>query len=206
MTEDKGTMTILQSFRKLTVRSDDTPKPAPPVPAQGTTGFLHLPGEIRNQIYALAIYPSLSKVQITHTTKPAHLGSNVVSPPIFRASRQIRSEAISYLCANKAFQILRIRSANVFFEFIGPAIAEIKEIAVEQNANELLRTQASKDSVAGFFAFVEQASGLEVLEVSGLGRMPDMNEGGVHGEFLRSLEMVGERGVKVAHWFGRARK
>ncbi|KAH9860351.1 hypothetical protein J1614_011682 [Plenodomus biglobosus] len=199
-------MEVVKLLRNLTLKKKAlAPEASPPKKDLGT-GFLDLPGELRNQIYAYAVCPNLAIIQISSCTRPEHLGSGVLSPAIFRASRQVRAEALSYLCATKLFQFHGIQCANVFFTVIGPAISEIKDILVEQPASELLRTTASRASVASFFAFIEQATALEVLEVSGLGRMLSIGNGGVHGEFLRSLARVGERGVKVGHWFGRARR
>ncbi|KAF2854468.1 hypothetical protein T440DRAFT_234319 [Plenodomus tracheiphilus IPT5] len=198
-------MGILKSLRKLTHKKKVVaPEPTTP-PPQTDLGlnFLRLPGEIRNQIYEYAIYPNLTMVQINSTDDAAHLGSNVLSPSIFRASRQVRAEAISNLCANKTFQIFRIKTANVFFDVIGSAISEIKEILLEQNASEIVCTDASKASVAKFFAFMEQASALEFFQVSSLGRIPSLRAGEVHGDFLKRMGEVEARGVRVRQWFGR---
>ncbi|CCT61080.1 hypothetical protein IAQ61_001637 [Plenodomus lingam] len=203
MPEKPNKMDIVKLFRGLTIKHEHKPEAATSKEASNTKiSFLQLPGEIRNQIYSYLVYPNLRLIQINDCTKPEHMGYNVLFPAIFRVSRQTRAEALSYLCATKVFQIWRITSANTFFAVIGPAIGNIRDILVQQSATELTTTEASREEVARFFTFIERASSLKVFEVEGLGRMPGIVTGGIHANFMRSLEMVGERGVRVEHWFG----
>ncbi|KAF2652534.1 hypothetical protein K491DRAFT_780996 [Lophiostoma macrostomum CBS 122681] len=97
------------------------------IPAQDTqqlqprTSFLSLPGELRNYIYQLSVYTNInSAINILQTSQP-DLFRSILSPPVFRTSRQVRHETLSYLCANNRFQLLGLRSASEFLTAIGPA-------------------------------------------------------------------------------------
>ena len=90
-----------------------------------TSRFLSLPGEIRNRIYIYATYVSISTISVHHHPE------TIFSLPIFHICHQIRSEAISHLCAAKAFYFDGLVMANEFLDIIGPdAMPDLRVIAI----------------------------------------------------------------------------
>lgn len=89
--------------------------------------------------------------------------------PLFRTCRQIRSETLSYLCANLPLKILGIETANVFFDMIGIAIREVTTLTVVQPVDEI--SSASWAVMERFFCFMDRAKGLRELWVENLGDM-----------------------------------
>ncbi|KAF1914865.1 hypothetical protein BDU57DRAFT_549927 [Ampelomyces quisqualis] len=100
--------------------------------AQNVTAsrLLQLPGELRNQIYTYVIYPRLDAIIITDMVVQHHYSRKALRLGIFRASHQLRNEALSYLAADKHFKICGIQSAVDFFLALGPAIADLKRVTV----------------------------------------------------------------------------
>lgn len=84
-------------------------------------GFLTLPGELRNRIYEFSIYPNQSKLFCAHHTGPEDIFRSLLRLPIYRVNRQVRNEALSFLCASKTFTCLNISAAATFLQYIGPS-------------------------------------------------------------------------------------
>ncbi|KAF1943382.1 hypothetical protein EJ02DRAFT_453290 [Clathrospora elynae] len=166
--------------------------------------FLALPGEIRNQIYAYAIYPALSSLTIANCSKREHLAASALHQPLFRASRQIRTEALSYLCATHTLQILGIGTANLFFECAGEAIKQVKQIVIVQAASEIVGMPACEESIERLFGYLEEAEALKGVRMveEGVGKIFDFGEGEEHAGVLRRVGGLRERGVHVVVEFG----
>ena len=64
------------------------------------TNFLSLPGEIRNAIYDLALFPHHPRVQI-HASHAKDLLSSVFKSPLHRTCRTVRSELLARFCKTK---------------------------------------------------------------------------------------------------------
>jgi hypothetical protein len=95
--------------------------------------LLQLPAEIRLQIYSYCIYPALRRIKIVQAATPLRFEETALIPSIFRASRQLRAEALSYLCSNKALQIYGLDTANAFFKTIGSdAIGDVRSLSIAQ--------------------------------------------------------------------------
>ncbi|KAF1935177.1 hypothetical protein EJ02DRAFT_460600 [Clathrospora elynae] len=161
--------------------------------------FLALPGEIRNQIYL-----ALSSLTIANCSKHEHLAASALHRPLFRASGQIRTEALAYLCATHKLQILGIGTANLFFECAGEAIKQVKQIVIVQAASEIVGTRASEERVERLFGYLGETGALKGVKVveEGVEMMYDSGEGGEHAGFLRRVEGLRERGVDVVVGFG----
>jgi hypothetical protein len=96
-----------------------TTRPSHPRNAQELS-FTNLPGEIRNTIYSLLLFPyhrSLLAIAYSH---PLDIFSTLLRSPLFRVSRQIRAEALSFLAATKDFRLPGITTATTFFRYLGP--------------------------------------------------------------------------------------
>jgi hypothetical protein len=164
--------------------------------------FLGLPGEIRNQIYAYVIYPELDAITIVNCTKPEHLAASVLHLPLFRASHQIRAEALSYLCATFGIKILGLETANVFFSCAGTAISEIKTLVLVQPVMGISESNESWERVEKFFAFLGQMRELEAFRLDGVGKMHPIGMNADYEEFVRRVIGLGERKVevRVGYW------
>ena len=115
--------------------------------------ILRLPGEIRNAIYTLTIYPSLSYLTFVHSNL-LHL------PSIFRVCAQLRAEALSYLCASKELRILGIDVACKIFKSVGNAVRDAKRIVLSQPLAVL-----GNEEMNAFFDFLDRAEGLRYLRL-----------------------------------------
>jgi hypothetical protein len=62
--------------------------------------FTSLPGEIRNHIYDLALFPHHSRIK-TQASHAKDLLRTILSSPIFRLCRTTRYEAFARLCKQK---------------------------------------------------------------------------------------------------------
>jgi hypothetical protein len=62
--------------------------------------FTSLPGEIRNHIYDLALFPHHSSIK-TQASQPKDLLRTTFNSPIFRLCRTTRYEAFARLCKQK---------------------------------------------------------------------------------------------------------
>ncbi|KAG9196646.1 hypothetical protein G6011_01767 [Alternaria panax] len=175
----------------------------PASPPQKMNGaILELPGEIRNHIYAMAIYPDLSSIVIANCTKPEHLAASVLHLPLFRVCRQIRAECISYVCATFHLRILGLQTAIVFFNCAGTAVSEIKAFALVQPAMSILESTESRDRVNYFFAALDRMDELNEVILEGTGRMPTLEQGEKQMEFVRRLKDFSQGGMNVQVRFG----
>ncbi|KAF2112301.1 hypothetical protein BDV96DRAFT_158278 [Lophiotrema nucula] len=111
-------MSSFTGFKKLLKRQ---PKANPKTAPNTGIGFLNLPGEIRNEIYQYLIFPNLQFIMIIGNTNDRCYGDSILQHPIFRMCRQVREEALSFLCANKEFHIYGVNSASRFLDYIGTA-------------------------------------------------------------------------------------
>jgi hypothetical protein len=161
--------------------------------------FLNLPGEIRNQIYAMTIYPDLTSIVIANCIEPKHLAASVLHLPLFRVSRQIRAECFSYLCATFPLKIFGLSTATLFFSCAGPAVSEIKALVLVQTAVIFLENKKSRDKVEQFFAALKKMYQLKELGFEGTGDVTVLEQG---GNFARRLEDLRRRGVDVQVKFG----
>jgi hypothetical protein len=177
-------------------------------PADNRTNsrFLQLPAEIRLQIYSYIIYPSLKHIKIAHGGQTLGVTEKVLSPAIFRASHQLRAEALSYLVTKKPLEICEIATANAFFEVIGSAaIGDMKSLSIAQvlSSKPLPRKQ-----IKLFAHFLSQAASLKrfTFETGLLGEKEDydVKDKAVFGQdlllFEKILGFVKERGEIEFRW------
>ncbi|OCK80867.1 hypothetical protein K432DRAFT_425420 [Lepidopterella palustris CBS 459.81] len=82
--------------------------------------FMKLPGELRNEIYSLLLFPTMSTIRIYFLGNPKEVFKTILQSSIFRVNQQIRAEALSYFCSMKSFEIMNVPSAMHFLKYIGP--------------------------------------------------------------------------------------
>jgi hypothetical protein len=87
----------------------------------------------------------------------------VLKHGIFRTSRQIRSEALSFLCATKQLQFCGSACAIAFFDCIGDAIEDVKRITVAQRVIQGQPMPA--EQVDRLFYFFDRATSLQYLKL-----------------------------------------
>jgi len=132
------------------------------------------------------VYPDLPLLTIANCAEPEHLAASLLHLPLFRTCAQIRTEALSYLCANIPLRILGLQTANIFFSCAGGAISEVKSLVLVQAGMGI-----SWDRVRKFFKALEIMPRLVELRLEGV------EKGGENAEFIRELETLRERGVNV---------
>jgi len=102
--------------------------------------FLNLPGELRNYIYSFIIYPHQERIAFASATDPKDLVSTLLRSPIYRTNRQIRAEALSYLCKSKTFTAINFRTAGILLEWTGPygraGLADMKLLLTYWDSSE----------------------------------------------------------------------
>jgi hypothetical protein len=125
--------------------------------------FLRLPGEIRNQIYDQILFPRTKVIPISHGRKAHHFGKTVLNHGIFRTSHQIRSEALSFLCATKQLQFCGSDCAIAFLDCIGNAIGDVKHITIAQPVSQNLPMPA--EQIDMLFYFFDRATSLQYLKL-----------------------------------------
>jgi hypothetical protein len=175
-----NTMSASKLIKKLFKRGDKThagasstlaatstsPPPSPttaamlhtPLP-QTASRLLSLPGEIRNKIYAYALYPSLSTITLhraPQTVLPLH---------IFAICRQIRSEAISALCSSKAFSLFGLRTANAFFAMIGDGASDIRYVTIHCETDWRSESEGMAGRRVELLRYLELATSLRSLRL-----------------------------------------
>lgn len=165
--------------------------------SQKTHGaFLELPGEIRNMIYAMAIYPELSSLVIANCTKPEHLAASVLHLSAFRVCRQIRAECLSYICANFSLKFLGLQTADLFFWCAGPAISEIKAFVLVQPCIAS-KSKQSGDRSERFLAALDKMDQLTEVVLEETAKVLALEKNEEQNEFTRRVEALSKRGVKV---------
>lgn len=91
---------------------------------------MDLPGEIRNKIYRFI--PMSPSPQLVAWNSRKDISRGLLRSPIYRLNRQIRSEALSILCADQRFTVLNNRALDLFIETIGPSgrasLADLKTV------------------------------------------------------------------------------
>jgi hypothetical protein len=131
----------------------------------------------------------------------------VLSPSIFRASHQLRAEALSYLCTKKPLQFCEIETANALFQCIGSdAIGDLKSLSIAQTLAQ--HKPLSRKEIDLFFHFLQQANSLQYFELTtgflGQNSDADMDVEDVVGKdmvlFERTLEFVKGRDELIFHW------
>lgn len=157
------------------------------------TTFLDLPGEIRNQIYAYYTYPELDPITISNCTKPEHFGEAVLRPPLFRVSRQVRAEALSYLCANHTFKFFSLQAAVLFFSYMGIASSEIKSLVLMQ----LVLEEGSQEMVDKFFSALEKMSALSEVNLDQFAHTTGLHQRDQCVDFIGRLDKLRAREVVV---------
>ena len=158
---------------------------------------MDLPGELRNQIYAYIIYPDLPSLMIANCARPEHLAASVLHLPLFRICRQVRAEALSYLCANIPLRILGLQTANVFFSCVGSAVSNVKSLVLVQAAMGIQGSKESGERVDKFFRALDMMHELAEMKLEGVGEMLNLEKGREHAEFVRRVEAMRERGITV---------
>jgi hypothetical protein len=130
-----------------------------PADNRTNTRLLQLPAEIRLQIYSYIIYPSIKCIKIAHGTQTWRVAEKVLRPSIFRASHQLRAEALSYLVNKKPLQICEIEAANAFFRAVGSdVICDIKSLSMAQ---VFTKTPLPREQIEQFAHFLGQATSLQ---------------------------------------------
>ncbi|KAF2831881.1 hypothetical protein CC86DRAFT_365801 [Ophiobolus disseminans] len=125
--------------------------------------ILQLPGEIRNIIYRLAIYPDLEFLYIVRATFPFCAQTPILTLPLFDISQQLRAEALSFLCATKEFRILGIETAVPLFDNIGKAACDIKRLVLSLFVSH--REAMDTKDIDAFFRILDQATSLRYFEL-----------------------------------------
>jgi hypothetical protein len=166
------------------------------------TRLLLLPAEIRLEIYSYIIYPSIKCIKITHGTQKGRVAEKVLSPSIFRASHQLRAEALSYLVSKKPLQICEIEAANSFFRAIGSdVIRDIKNLSIAQ---VFTKTPLPRSQIEQFAHFLGQATSLQHLnlEIGILGNKEDCEVNFDQNMLLikKVITFVKERGDIEFQW------
>jgi hypothetical protein len=189
---------------KMWLRSKLSGKKTPTrtTPHHHQTSFLDLPGELRNKIYAYALFPRVGTITAANANKPHHLATSMLASPLFRASQQIRAEALSYLCATLSSQFFGISVANLFFACVGEAVREIKHVSLLQQLSEFPDSREGAERVERFFGFVGKIEGLKRFEIMSRGGTDLSGEMMVFREFMKRVEALEERGVEVVLMFG----
>ncbi|KAF2624423.1 hypothetical protein BU25DRAFT_493705 [Macroventuria anomochaeta] len=125
---------------------------------QKASPLLSLPGEIRNQIYALAIYPSLTTITIFKHVE------TVLSFPIFHICHQVRLEAISYLCSSRVIYLSGLSIANQFFEMVGDGVKSLRHVTIR--CEKAWREKGEEVDIERneLLGYLELATGLQQLE------------------------------------------
>jgi hypothetical protein len=177
-----------------------------PAENRANSRLLQLPAEIRLEIYSYIIYPSLKHIKISHGAQTLGVTEKVLSPAIFRASHQLRAEALSYLVTKKPLEICEIATANAFFKAIGSAaVGDMKSLSIAQvlSSKPLPRKQ-----IKLFAHFLSQAASLKrfTFETGLLGEKEDydIKDKAVFGQDMLLLEkvlgFVKERGEIEFRW------
>ncbi|XPT02485.1 hypothetical protein M3J09_011602 [Ascochyta lentis] len=199
------------SISSPATRSSSTPGPATAQQSPQTQGigsssarssktldFLSLPGEVRNLIYASAIFPSLKSIAIFH-----HADTFLVLP-IFHVSRQVRNEAVSYLCAENSIYLSSLDVANDFFRIVGEnGLRSLRRVTVrcaDTWRSESTEASAKKDA---FLGYLKLAMNLRCFQLV-VGRFPLSREDEAHlgsahssgAEFLHAARNVVD-GIEV---------
>ncbi|KAF3005956.1 hypothetical protein E8E13_010178 [Curvularia kusanoi] len=86
--------------------------------------FLSLPGEIRNKIYAYALDPVPPNIYIRAQPEC------VLALSILGTCRQIRSEALSLLCADRSFHLRGLFTANQFFTLVHDYMPNLRRVTI----------------------------------------------------------------------------
>lgn len=145
-----------------------------PTTPQCLLSFLLLPGEVRNLIYSYAVFPNLRTVTIHHCP------GNVFSLPIFHVSRQIRHEAVSYLCASKTIYLSGLNVANGFCATIGEhGICSLRHVIVRCPDAWHSSSEKAKIKKNVFLAHLKHAKSLQRFELI-IGQYP-LSQEDLHG-------------------------
>ncbi|KAF2710346.1 hypothetical protein K504DRAFT_259715 [Pleomassaria siparia CBS 279.74] len=91
-----------------------------PTSNESMATLLSIPGEIRNTIYHLCLFPLSPSLLGLHFSHPKDVFYTLLRSPLFRTCRQIRAEVLSFLAATKDFRLPGIRTATTFLRYIGP--------------------------------------------------------------------------------------
>jgi hypothetical protein len=175
--------------------------------------ILQLPGEVRNIIYSYTIYSALTKISIDRSSPSGEVFQlpftpkiSVLGLSIFYVSRQIRSEALSYLFANKEFVVLGVK---LFTDLIGCAGGAVKDL---KKLNLMLYLDADNPIPAAqtddFFHLLEQADSLWYLklEIGNVGLRASSNFRSKEGNWVfitRMAAFLTARPDIEFHWIAR---
>ncbi|KZM21646.1 hydrolase [Ascochyta rabiei] len=139
-----------------------------------SNGFLSLPGEVRNLIYSYAIFPSLETITIFHHA------DTFLTLPVFRVSRQVRQEAVSYLCTEHTVYLSGLNVANDFFSAVGEnGLRSLRHVTVR--SADTWHQDSSKASAikSVFLGYMKLATDLRRF-VFVVGQFPLSREDEVH--------------------------
>ncbi|ORY11418.1 hypothetical protein BCR34DRAFT_326269 [Clohesyomyces aquaticus] len=121
------------------------------------TNFLGLPGELRNRIYELVIYPNHKNLFIAFQTSPHDIFRTFLKSHLYRTSRQVRAETFSYLCSKKSFRIINAVSAETFLRCVGPSGRQ-SLTSITFVLTQFVDMPARQED--SFFRFIEEAKNL----------------------------------------------
>jgi len=95
--------------------------------------FFSLPGELRNAIYDQVVYPDSSTIVFISCSSAKDLiAATVLSSPIYRVCRQIRTEAIHRLLATKELKFYDALTVIIFLKYLGKDAHEnLRAIAIQ---------------------------------------------------------------------------
>jgi len=135
-------------------------------------GLMSLPGELRNVIYFLLLFPYLRTIQIFGNMSDSQLSRSLFRSSVFRINRQIRFEAINFLCSTKKIHIHGAMAASQFF-------CAINSFGRESLTNIVLQVDAGYPSSSFYqdecVRLLSSASALErmhlAIDVSALSRV-----------------------------------
>ena len=116
-------------------------------PQKTDCAFLELPGEIRNHIYAMAIYPELSSIVIVNCTKPEHLGLQTAIV-FFSCAGPATSEIKALTLVQPAMSILESKESRDTVEHFFAALnrmEDLNELVLEDIGRNPMLEQSGKE-------------------------------------------------------------
>jgi hypothetical protein len=129
-------------------KPEDISTPSPNSIDSSIASLTNLPGEIRNNIYSFTLFPHHDCLLALSYSHPRDIFRTLLHSPIFRVSRQIRAEALSFLSATKDFRIPGVRTSTTFFRYLGPVgRANLTNVTIAFLSDKDLNLDGGKDLI-----------------------------------------------------------
>jgi hypothetical protein len=172
--------------------------------------FLTLPGELRNQVYSYLIFPNLKEILVRDQEFLEEMYSSVLSAPIYRTCRQVRNEALSYLCSQRQITFLNFSACSTFISCSGESgrtnLSHIKLTRANLIARKLM-VMGNGEEVTVITFFLEnlkKLSGLKSFELvvhEGLLFQLSAEDGSMLKEIRNVVEELGADFVWSWAWY-----